>query len=50
MMVSEAVNNFCIVSIADVQNRATQWLWVYTNERPNKALNGITPMMKLASA
>jgi len=43
--------NHCLFdSIEDVQNRATQWLWIYNNERPNMALNGITPMMKLAVA
>lgn len=29
---------------------ATQWLWTYNNERPNMALGGITPAMKLAEA
>jgi putative transposase len=37
-------------SIEDVQNRATQWLRIYNDERPNMALNGITSMMKLAAA
>ena len=26
------------------------WLWTYNNERPNMALGGITPTMKLALA
>jgi putative transposase len=44
------LNHYLFESIQDVQNRATQWLWIYNNERPNMALNGITPMMKLAAA
>lgn len=28
----------------------TRWLWKYNNERPNLALGGITPSMKLAMA
>jgi putative transposase len=35
-------------SIAEVQEYATQWLWIYYNERPNMALGGITPQQKLA--
>ena len=37
-------------SIDEVQRHATRWLWTYNNERPNMALNGMTPMMKLAIA
>ncbi len=36
--------------IAEVQAAATAWLWIYNNERPNMALGGITPSMKLALA
>ncbi len=35
-------------TVADAQDTATQWLWTYNNERPNMALGGITPAMKLA--
>ena len=35
-------------SIAEVQEFATRWLWVYNNERPHMALGGITPKQKLA--
>lgn len=35
-------------SIAEVQDHATRWLWTYNNERPNMALGGITPSMKLS--
>jgi len=37
-------------SIEEVQDTATQWLWTYNHERPNMALGGITPIMKLALA
>lgn len=37
-------------TIADVQAAGTAWLWIYNNERPNMALGGITPTMKLALA
>lgn len=37
-------------SIAEVQEFATRWLWVYNNERPHMALGGITPKQKLALA
>jgi putative transposase len=35
-------------TIYEVQAAATRWLWTYNNERPNGALGGITPAMKLA--
>ncbi len=35
-------------SIEEVQEYATQWLWLYNNERPNTAIGGITPKQKLA--
>ncbi len=34
-------------SIEEVQNHATKWLWTYNNDRPNMAIGGITPKMKL---
>jgi len=37
-------------TIEEVREFATKWLWVYNNERPNMALGGITPKMKLALA
>ncbi|NKX62620.1 transposase, partial [Labrenzia sp. 5N] len=27
-----------------------RWLWTYNNERPNMAIGGITPAMKLKTA
>jgi len=44
------LNHYLFDSIEDVQDRATKWLWIYNNERPNMALNGITPIIKLAAA
>ena len=29
---------------------ATEWLWNYNNDRPNMAICGITPAMKLKMA
>ena len=37
-------------TIEEAQLTATQWLWTYNNERPNMAIGGITPVMKLAHA
>ena len=37
-------------TIEEAQYTATQWLWTYNNERPNMAIGGITPAMKLAQA
>ena len=30
-------------SVEHAQNLATQWLWMYNNERPNTAIGGIPP-------
>lgn len=37
-------------SVAEVQDFADPWLWIYNHQRPNMALGGITPMQKLANA
>jgi len=42
------MNEFCTIEHA--QEEATKWLWTYNNERPNMAIGGITPAMKLANA
>jgi len=44
------LGHYLFDSIAEVQEQATKWLWTYNNERPNMALGGITPAMKLALA
>ena len=35
-------------SINQVQDAATQWLWIYNHERPNTAIGGITPAQALS--
>jgi putative transposase len=37
-------------SIEHAQEEATKWLWTYNNERPNMAIGGITPAMKMKLA
>lgn len=34
--------------IDQVQDAATQWLWIYNHERPNTAIGGITPAQALS--
>ena len=38
------------MTIEEAQLTATQWLWIYNNERPSMVLGAITPAMKLAKA
>jgi len=35
-------------SINEVQEFATQWMYKYNHQRPNMALDGITPKQRLA--
>ena len=37
-------------TIEEAQDQATTWLWTYNNDRPNMAIGGITPAMKLKTA
>lgn len=37
-------------TIEEAQEQATDWLWAYNNDRPNMAIGGITPTMKLKMA
>ena len=37
-------------TIEETQDQATEWLWTYNNDRPNMAIGGITPAMKLKMA
>jgi putative transposase len=46
----EWLEMFELLSINHAQEEATKWLWTYNNERPNMAIGGITPAMKLALA
>ena len=42
------LGHYLFESIAEVQEHATRWVWIYNHERPNMALGGITPKPKLA--
>ena len=44
----EWLGQHLFASIEQVQQHATEWLWTYSNERPNMVLGGITPKQKLA--
>ena len=46
----EWLDQYIIESIEEAQDHATQWLWTYNNDRPNMAIGGITPAMKLKMA
>lgn len=37
-------------SVEQAQELATKWLWIYNNERPNMALQGLTPRQYLQAA
>lgn len=42
------LSQYLFDSLDEVRNFSTEWLWTYNNEKPNMALNGITPKKKLA--
>ncbi|MFT4861153.1 MAG: putative transposase [Pseudohongiellaceae bacterium] len=44
------LNQYLFSSIKEVQDYATQWLWFYNNERPNKANGGLPPKKMLTTA
>lgn len=44
------LGQYSFSTITQVQDHATEWLWTYNHERPNMALGGITPKMKLDQA
>ncbi len=46
----EWLGQYIFETIKEAQNHATRWLWTYNNERPNMAIGGITPIMKLRKA
>jgi putative transposase len=37
-------------SVARAQQLATEWLWIYNNERPRSAIGGIPPRQLLQAA
>lgn len=46
----EWLGQYIFQTIEEAQAYATRWLWTYNNERPNMAIGGITPAMKLKQA
>lgn len=44
------LNQDIFETIEEVQDKATNYMWHYNNERPNMALGGITPNQKLQQA
>lgn len=44
------LNQHLFFSIAEMQEFATRWQWLYNNERPNMGLGGITPAQRLVLA
>lgn len=54
MVDARGSHSFATHSVANVvkltQAFATRWLWSYNHERPHMALDGLTPMQKLAMA
>ena len=46
----EWLNQHLFASIEQAQRTATEWLWLYNNQRPNMAIGGITPAQKLKAA
>lgn len=41
------LSHYIYSDISELQDRATDWLWTYNNERPNVGIGGITPIQKL---
>jgi putative transposase len=41
------LNQYLFESLDEIQEFASKWLWSYNHERPNTAIGGITPNMKL---
>jgi len=46
----EWLGQYTFETIEEAQEKATEWLWTYNNERPNMGIGGITPAMKLKMA
>ena len=41
------LSHYSYSDISELQDRETDWLWTYNNERPNMGIGGITPIPKL---
>ena len=46
----EWLDLYLFESIEQAQNLATQWLWIYNNERPHTAIGGVPPRQLLKAA
>jgi putative transposase len=46
----EWLSQYIFETIEEAQDQATEWLWTYNNDRPNMAIGGVTPAMKLKLA
>ncbi|MBS0981498.1 transposase [Acetobacter thailandicus] len=46
----EWLEQYLFEGIQDVQEVATQWLWIYNNDRPNMGNGGLTPAQNLKAA
>jgi len=42
------LNQYIFHTLAEMQEYATRWQWIYNNERPNMGLGGITPIQHLS--
>jgi len=45
---NECLKLYDFENLEDVQEKTTSWLWTYNNERPNMALGGYPPRMRLS--
>lgn len=41
------LSHYIYSDISELQDKATDWLWTYNNQRPNMGIGGITPIQKL---
>ncbi|MDG2258210.1 MAG: integrase core domain-containing protein, partial [Paracoccaceae bacterium] len=46
----EWLDQYIFETIQEAQDQATDWLWIYKNERPDMGIGGMTPAMKLKTA
>ena len=46
----EWLSQYIFETTEEAQDQATQWLWIYNNERPNMGIDGIIHAMKLKTA
>lgn len=43
------LERYLFESVSEVQDYATNWMWTYDHERPNRALGGTISKQKLAT-